>query len=587
MAPQKGRRRSLPATPTQITPARRSPRVSSSASLHSGRRRAFEAQPSRLRHSQTVDSLQASAATFTDPDLDRGFIESLEATGWSLDQYLPKSRHPHPSSTSTSSDMSSASIGTRMSGRIRKPSTRALEAAEEQASRPKKWALPKKPATKPEPEPASEPVLLPVSEHTPSPTPLIAPKPTSMDSTKKLAQKPKTIKSSAKQIVASIENRGQQLSESARKAFSRTIKLPSEAAGFLAKVRAQREAGILRPWEARGDLSSINTDTEASESASTSPDPKPEVPTHGRYVSPVPLSPSPRPIAPEAPFLYPHLLRDVPKEKLLRMKLFLKEAPGMDGEDWARAGFSDDGEEAVVSPRGQSPYRATPPPQEENLPLPPLLSRSENEISRNNHLGFPPFFGDRNTPYLQVSGVTGEEITAGISQENATIKRRADEPADEPTAKHQRRSPSPAAPSSVAPHPYNTRCKGKGPAPTKPVRLKLTLKPRAEAKKTPSSQPGTDSSESSSTSQSPSPAADSGPARSTRSQSRKPSKKVLETKKTATTKKKTAVVKRAVAAKKSAAATPYSLPTNNKSENKAKVVVKKESAAKKGNRKNR
>ncbi|KAJ5090768.1 hypothetical protein N7532_009452 [Penicillium argentinense] len=46
-----------------------------------------------------------------------------------------------------------------------------------------------------------------------------------------MAKKPKTIKLSAKLIVTSIENRAQQLSESAKKAFSNTIELPSQAAG--------------------------------------------------------------------------------------------------------------------------------------------------------------------------------------------------------------------------------------------------------------------------------------------------------------------------------------------------------------------
>ncbi|KAJ5579836.1 uncharacterized protein N7459_005821 [Penicillium hispanicum] len=527
MASKKGYRKSMPAqvNSTTLSPSRRSPRVPSSPrainetptstksldvpspvpsddsfnirfynpktppsttktknaspDVPSTRRRTFQARPSRLStvYTPAVDTTNSSQGSrrsrrttisevpnnqFSDQDLP----ESVGSTGWTYDQYMGGRDYDEAMAQTSPS---ASSRGTRSSARIRKPTTRAIEAmASKPQPRRKKATAPT--STKQEPEVAPEPAPKKVAkkpqkaQEPPKPQkaqkaqksvkaeepqktqkPLKAQepqkaqkavkaqdpqkpqkavkaqepqkpqkavkaqepqkpqeankgkttskttkntkttkptKPTKVTKTTKTRKTSKAKKPALKRVDISVDQAGKHLYELAVVALGPDFVPPPDAEKMLADMRNQYLQGKID--ESSGVQPANETQTDSVE-ANRAPESKGNKPTLVKFKKMTP--------------------------------------PQLATDGWASAGrVNDSGEELVLTPPGHSPYRSPHTYGDDSLPMPPLRSRSDQQINNDDALGFPPLIGDRNIPFDGQAQFLPEDVTEETARAQARRK---------------------------------------------------------------------------------------------------------------------------------------------------------------------
>ncbi|KAJ5675514.1 hypothetical protein N7462_008411 [Penicillium macrosclerotiorum] len=454
MPPRKGVRKSMPArinhlNNATLTPSRRSPRVPTGAKSTNGSppssksldlssttsspedpfnvdfynpktpsttrksrdispdapltgRRPFQARPSRLstvytpvvettlhssqssRRTRRTAALETSQNEYSDSE----FPDTLGSTGWTYDQYMggrgsngTMDRHTSPGASSK---------GTRTSGRIRKPTMKAIEAMESKP-KPRNTRKSTPASTKRQTEEMIEAMppsaLLPAPTLPPSRTRARAPiqaltpivrKGKKVSKAKKGKKNSKPEKPQLQRIQIDVERAGQKLYELAALALGTDFVAPPDAEEFIRKARTEYRKlemdeliGTPRNFE--------NTPKDAKAKADS-----------------------------KSQFF------DSYKKKT---------APKIDADGWIHSGcINKFDEEVVLSPAEHSPYRSPHTYGDENLPFPPVRIRSGKHVENDNALGFPPLIGDRNIPFDSQSQFQPEDVI----EEKAKAKARGE-----------------------------------------------------------------------------------------------------------------------------------------------------------------
>lgn len=490
MPPKKGMRKSMPAriVNTTFTPSRRSPRVPTptrainesdyptktidlstdpssenlvtfryyqpqtpprndsskitSPDVTSTGRRPFQARPSRLsnvytpvvetpnsssqgsRRTRRSAALETPQNQLSDPDAP----ESLGSTGWTYDQYMGSHDDMAPASPSAAS-----SKGTRASARLRKPTSRAIEAL----------ALKKKPRKRTTPASAKNETTEPEAQ-VPTKT---TPKSGKGKGKKLMKQK----KSSLWSIDLDTETAGRKLYEITLVALGADFELPSDPEWFIANARFeyfQAKEGLQRAREvSAGDENQPNLYDSETDTGS---------------------------------------IRQYKQQS----------TPQIDEDGWARVGrINEHGEEIIFPPGDHSPYWPPRTYNDDTLPYPPVRSRSEKQTQNDNSFGFPPLMGDRNIPFDAHSHFVPEDVTEELARAQARGEARQKalptptEPRKPRSAKQRQTQPptvdGPAPPTEIE-EPKPKRRAGKRaslPAPTTRKAAPPTKKPLARSAK--------------------------------------------------------------------------------------------------------
>lgn len=415
------------------------------------RRRTFQARPSRLStvytpSAEAPNSTQSTRRTRRTAALetpqkepsDHDFPELLGTTGWTFDQYLGTLDYNEKMGQKPST--SSSSTEARTSTRLRKPTTRAVEASESKRK-------PRKSKTT-----------------TPVPTKEAPSTPAASGSKGVVKQAKKTTKAkrnAKKPVLKKLEldedKVGHKLYEVALVALGADFVPPTDIQKFISDARDaynKREADALQ---------GVNGDSEV------------QAPT------PVPVQEAEGGNKPT---------REVSQLRLI-LKLKKEAPPRIDVDGWTSAGrVNDSGEGVILTPPDHSPYRSPHTYGDDGLPYPPVRARSDRQAENDNTLGFPPLIGDRNIPFDAQSQFKTEDVTEEKARVQARgQKRRPEAPANETPAKKPRRkrrqqeedTPVPAVSSA----PPAVRTEPVKPAKPPVQRLKLKLKPASEAQQQP------------------------------------------------------------------------------------------------------
>ncbi|KAJ5631425.1 uncharacterized protein N7484_011525 [Penicillium longicatenatum] len=414
MPPKKGTRKSMPAriVHTTFTPSRRSPRVptptralndndyptktidystdpssenvvtfryyhpktppqniplnNTSPDVTSTGRRPFQARPSRLSNVYTPvvetpnSSSQGSRRTrrttaretpqnqLSDPDAS----ESIGSTGWTYDQYMGS----HDDTMAPPSPSAASSKGTRASARLRKPTSRAIEAL----------ALKKKPRKRATPASAKNETAESAAQ---------APNKTTPKSSKGKGKKTLKKNSTLWSIDCDIETAGRKLYEITMVALGADFELPSDPEWVIANARFeyfQAKEGLQRTREfSAGDENQPNLYDSETDTGS---------------------------------------IRQYKQQS----------TPQIEDGGWARVGrINDHGEEIFFPPSDHSPYWPPRTYNDDTLPYPPVRSRSEKQTQNDNSFGFPPLMGDRNIPFDAHSHFVPEDVTEELARAQA------------------------------------------------------------------------------------------------------------------------------------------------------------------------
>lgn len=410
----------------------------------STRRRTFQARPSRLSTvytpvAHTPDSSQSSrrtrrTAAFERPqqDSDQDFPELLSTTGWTFDQYMGKfgindDMAPKKTATSTTSN------GARSSTRVRKPTTRAVEASQLKGKGRQAKASTPAPATEKAAKPAAGPKGI-VKRGTQS------------------AKDKKPSKIALKKLEVSANQAALKLYEVAAFALNDDFAVPTDLPKFIADARAAFEQDqTTAPQNVNGQTTNGVKSDEVP--------PKKAAP--GKITKPVKEKP----------------VKEVSPTRII-LKLKKQQPPKLEVDGWTNAGrVNDSGEEVVLTPTDQSPYRSPHTYGDEELPFPPIRARSDRQAEEDNSLGFPPLFGDRNIPINVVSNFEPEDVTEEMARAKARgQKRRQQAPTvDTPAKKPRRKRRQPGARTTAPEPPTATPTAAKSENTQSPVRLKLKL----------------------------------------------------------------------------------------------------------------
>lgn len=335
----------------------------------------------------------------------------------------------------------SASSVTRLSSRARKPTTRAIEALDSKKKPRKKRAT----DTTTVEQPTQEADIGPNK---------IKRKGMKGKRASKIFNQMKRKKPSPLKIKLGTDEAGQKLYEIVVVALNTDFALPTDPEQFIANAREEFQNRLLAK----------SSDAEATISTSTS------------------TSTPNDPAATEAPTENAGILVNMEtngetnaekKERPTIKKLKKTQKPLLQADGWARAGYVNaSGEEVVLTPPGQSLYRAPHTYADENLPFPPVISRSERQIEKDHDLGFPPLIGDRNIPIRVPSEFSKEDVT----EEKARIqahKRKRSEAESERVQKARRRLSSKVVTNGVVATEEKPKIQ----------RLKLKLKPPTESER--------------------------------------------------------------------------------------------------------
>ncbi|KAJ6084144.1 hypothetical protein N7486_010944 [Penicillium sp. IBT 16267x] len=416
MPPKKGMRKSMPAriVQTTFTPSRRSPRVptptrainesdyptknidlstdpssenhfvtfryyqpktppgnisskDSSPDVPSTGRRPFQARPSRLsnvytpvvetpnsssqgsRRTRRTAALETPQNQLSDPDAP----ESIGSTGWTYDQYMGS----HDDTMVPPSPSAASSKGTRISARLRKPTSRAIEAL----------ALKKKTRKRATPAFAKNGTTESAAQ---------APNKATPNSAKGKGKRTlKQKKSPLCLIDLDTETAGRKLYEITLVALGADFELPSDPEWIITNARFeyfQGREGLQRAREASaGDENQPNLYDSETDTGS---------------------------------------IRQYKQQS----------TPQIDEDGWARVGrINDHGEEIVFPPGDHSPYWPPRTYSDDTLPYPPVRSRSEKQTQNDNSFGFPPLMGDRNIPFDAQSHFVPEDVTEELARAQA------------------------------------------------------------------------------------------------------------------------------------------------------------------------
>lgn len=428
-----------PSTPSK-SPLPRSKSRNDSSDAPLTRRRTFQARPSRLSTVytpvvDTQDSSQSSRRTrrtaaleTPQQDSDQDFSDPLGTTRWTFDQYMGKfgikDMASKKAATSTSSN------GARSSTRLRKPTTRAVEASELKGKLRQAKASTPAPVT----EKAAKPVAWPKGIF-------------KKGNQNSKGKKPKKIV--RKKLEVNADKAGQKLYEVAAFALGADF-LPTDIPKIIADARAAYE-------QRQANASSVTGQTANGVNG--------EVPPKEAAVEKV--------NEPE---------KEVSPTRTI-LKLKKSALPKLNVDGWTNAGrINDNGERVLLTPPDHSPYRSPHTYGDEELPFPPVRARSDRQAENDNTLGFPPLFGDRNIPLKVEENFAKEDITEEMAKAKARGQKRRQEAAtvETPAKKPRRKRRRPGAETTVA-EPSATPTAARSGNTQSPVRLKLKLnRPVAE-----------------------------------------------------------------------------------------------------------
>ncbi|KAJ5980387.1 hypothetical protein N7481_007685 [Penicillium waksmanii] len=453
------------------------------------RRHHFPARPSRLSNvytpaKETQQSLltpgsrttrrTAALGTPKNQTSDQEFPESLDTTDWGMDQYTGDG-FAYDNSTSDASP-TSASSATRLSARSRKLTTRAIEALDSKKK-------PRKKRTAPAPTSMEGPPM----EQADIDIGAMKIKSKRMKGKRasKIFKQLKQNKPSPLKIKLTADQAGQKLYEIVVVAFDTDFALPSDPVQFIANARKQFEQPAL--------VKSSEEEPVMSATASTPSDPAAAEATVGNAGT----SNVEKTHVNTISVINDQTNGDIPDEDesdkyangdgetnaepngeltpeapaIPSMKDFKKmEEPQLDASGWTRTGYvNDNGEEILLTPPGQTAYRAPHTYGDTNLPLPPVISRSQQQIEIEDNLGFPPLIGDRNIPFCSPSGFSTEDVTEEKARAQAHKRKRSLAELEKVPRKKKRESAKVTEPSTTTEEKPKIQ------------RLKLKLNPPTEA----------------------------------------------------------------------------------------------------------
>ncbi|KAJ5376767.1 hypothetical protein N7509_013653 [Penicillium cosmopolitanum] len=379
---------------------------------------AKEAQQSILTPGSRTTRRAAALGTPRNQTSDQEFPESLDTTDWGIDA----------SPTSTSS-------ATRLSARSRKLTTRAIEALDSKKK-------PRQKRTAPTPTPMEPPTEQADSDIDPM---KIKSKRVKGKRANKIFKQLRMNKPSRMKIKLTADQAGQKLYEIVVVAFNTDFALPSDPEQFIANARKQFEQpSLVKSSEEEPVMSATATPT-----ASTPSDPAAAEATLGNagtsnmeetHVNPIGVtngetnddihdedeSDKYAKVNGETNAETNGELTPEPPE-FSSIKDFKKmEEPQLEAGGWTRTGYvNDTDEEILLTPPGQIPYRAPHTYGDMNLPFPPVISRSQQQIEIDNNLGFPPLIGDRNIPFCSPSEFSTEDVTEEKARAQAHKRKRS------------------------------------------------------------------------------------------------------------------------------------------------------------------
>ena len=224
----------------------------------------------------------------------------------------------------------------------------------------------------PAPEEASEPAAAPAPTE-PAPKPVAKRAPKKAAKATSSGSKKGVKKTMAQKIEITVRKAGQKLFDCAAYALGPEFDFPSDTEDVLVEARRSFERVWVAVQEGRQVASDADDDSDA--------------PGIGKYKK---LSP-----------------------------------PRLDSDGWILVGrVNDSGEELVLSPKGNAPYRSPRTYGDEGLSHPPVRSQSDEEAEKNDALGFPPLLGDRNIPLDRESSFRSEDVTEEKARVQATGKAR-------------------------------------------------------------------------------------------------------------------------------------------------------------------
>ncbi|KAJ5708382.1 hypothetical protein N7488_008183 [Penicillium malachiteum] len=354
--------------------------TSSSPDIPSTRRRKFQARPSRLStvYTPVVDTPNSSGEasrrtrrvtalnTPNHPLSDQEVPDSVVSTGWTFDQYMSG----YDATMDPTSPSAASSKTTRSSARLRKPTSRAVEASMEPKKQTRRGLA--TPATATTKDETSE------SSTSQAQAPAKATTQKALKGKKGSNKKAAKVQAPPKDDDMDIEAAGILLYKVAFEALSPDFVLPADPEWELNNARFnyfQNKTGAQRIREA------------------TPPDDDNQ---------------------------QPDLYGSEADTGICKFKKTSEPSVAPDG--YLQLGVvNSSGEQVFIHPADCSPYWMPRTYGDDNLPYPPVRVRSSEQELKDTTLGFPPLIGDRNTPFDVQSQFVAEALTA---EEQARVQAR-------------------------------------------------------------------------------------------------------------------------------------------------------------------
>ncbi|KAJ5731374.1 uncharacterized protein N7483_005882 [Penicillium malachiteum] len=347
--------------------------TSSSPDLPSTHRRKFQARPSRLStvYTPVVDTPNSSGEvsrqsrrvtalnTPQDPLSDHEVPDSIGSTGWTFDQYMSG----YDTAMDPTSPSAASSKTTRSSARLRKPTSRAVEASLEPKKQTRRGLV------------------------TPATTTNTTKEETSESSTGQ-AQEP----AKATTQKASKGKKGTNKKASKVQAAPKDMDIDIEAAGLLLYQVAVEALGpdFVLPADPEWELNNARFNYFQSKTGAQ------------RIREATPQNDDDQ---------HPDLYDSEADTGVCKFKKTSEPSVAPDG--YLQLGVVNrNGEEVFIHPAACSPYWMPRTYGDESLPYPPVRVRSSEQQLKDTTLGFPPLIGDRNTPFDVQSQFVAEALTA-------------------------------------------------------------------------------------------------------------------------------------------------------------------------------
>lgn len=118
-----------------------------------------------------------------------------------------------------------------------------------------------------------------------------------------------------------------------------------------------------------------------------------------------------------------------PQVSSFLQSLDIKSEPQITGPGWANTGrVNEHGEEVLLFFTPYTLYRSPKTYSSPNMLEPPIRVRSQEQVQADEHLGFPPLFGDRNLPFdgpttMETEGLSAPEDTKSAQSEGKGRRR--------------------------------------------------------------------------------------------------------------------------------------------------------------------